>query len=146
MEEKYKFRNPNLVSLNILDDYLTEPFVNELLSKKGDVKANPNLGLNYINAIDSVMAKPFYTSSTLLKEVSSGDEDKVEEDEEFKEPKNEEIEKKIISKGKILLKRLIPLEEFLRQLKEFKKNANSFNPETNLIKKINTFRRIFATT
>ena len=133
MEEKYKFRNPNLVSLNILDDYLTEPFVNELLSKKGDVKANPNLGLNYINAIDSVMAKPFYTSSTLLKEVSGGDEDKVEEDEEFKEPKNEEIEKKIISKGKILLKRLIPLEEFLRQLKEFKKNANSFNPETSKV-------------
>ena len=68
------------------------------------------------------MAKPFYTSSTLLKEVSGQDEDKIEEDEEFKEPKNEETEKKIISKGKILLKRFIPLEEFLRQLKEFKKN------------------------
>ena len=79
------------------------------------------------------MAKPFYTSSTLLKEVSGQDEDKIEEDEEFKEPKNEETEKKIISKGKILLKRLIPLEEFLRQLKEFKKNANAFNPESSKV-------------
>ena len=133
MDGKYKFRNPNLINLNILDDYLTLPFVSELLSKKGDVKANPNLGLNYINAIDSVMAKPFYTSSTVLKELEGGEEDKIEEDEELKEPKSEEIEKKIISKGSILLKRLIPLEEFLRQVKEFKKNANSFNPETSKV-------------
>ena len=132
MGEKYKFRHPNLINLNILDDYLTQPFVSELLSKKGDVKANPNLGLNYINAIDSVMAKPFYTSSTVLKEVDGGD-DEIVEDEELKEPKSEEIEKKIISKGSVLLKRLIPLEEFLRQLKEFKKNANSFNPETSKV-------------
>ena len=132
MDEKYKFRNPNLINLNILDDYLTPPFVSELLSRKGDIKANPNLGLNYINAINSVMAKPFYTSSTVLKEVDGDDEEKVE-DEEMKEPKSEEIEKKIISKGSILLKRLIPLEEFLRQLKEFKKNANSFNPETSKV-------------
>jgi len=81
MEEKYKFRNPNLVSLNILDDYLTDNFVSELLSKKGDIKSNPNLGLNYINAIDSVMAKPFYTSSTVLKEVDGGDDEKVEDEE-----------------------------------------------------------------
>ena len=132
MDDKYKFRQPNLINLNILDDYLTPNFVSDLLSKKGDVKTNPNFGLNYINAIDSVMAKPFYTSSTVLKEVGGGDEEKVE-DEELKEPKNDEIEKKIISKGSILLKRLIPLEEFLRQVKEFKKNANSFNPETSKV-------------
>ena len=132
MGEKYKFRNPNLINLNILDDYLTQPFVNELLSKKGDVKANPNLGLDFINAIDSVMAKPFYSSSTVLKELD-GEDDEKGEDEELKEPKSEEIEKKIISKGSTLLKRLIPLEEFLRQLREFKKNANSFNPETSKV-------------
>ena len=129
MDGKYKFRSPNLINLNILDDYLTQPFVDELLSKKGDVKSNPNLELNYINAINSVMARPFYTSSTVLKEVDGGDEE-VNEDEELKEPKNDEIEKKITSKGSILLKRLIPLEEYLKQVKEFKKNANSFNPET----------------
>ena len=132
MDDKYKFRQPNLINLNILDDYLTQPFVSDLLSKKGDVKTNPNFGLNYINAINSVMARPFYSSSTVLKEVGGGEEEKVE-DEELKEPKNEEIEKKIISKGSILLKRLIPLEEFLRQVKEFKKNANSFNPETSKV-------------
>ena len=137
MDEKYKFRNPNLINLNILDDYLTQPFVNDLLTKKGDIKANPNFGLNYINAIDSVMAKPFYTSSTVLKEVKGGEEEKVDiEDEEMKEPKSEEIEKKIISKGSILLKRLIPLEEFLRQVNQFKKNASSFNPETSKVEDI----------
>ena len=27
MDGKYKFRSPNLINLNILDDYLTQPFV-----------------------------------------------------------------------------------------------------------------------
>ena len=64
MDEKYKFRYPNLINLNIYDDYLSPEFVSQYLSKKGDVKSNPNLGLNYVNAIDSVMAKPFYQSCT----------------------------------------------------------------------------------
>ena len=112
MNEKYKFRYPNLINLNIYDDYLSPEFVTQYLTKKGDVKSNPNLGLNYVNAIDSVMAKPFYQSCTLLKEVGTADELEKDEDEEQKEPKSEEVEKKIIGKGSNLLKRLIPLEEF----------------------------------
>ena len=133
MNEKYKFRYPNLINLNIYDDYLSPEFVSQYLSKKGDVKSNPNLGLNYVNAIDSVMAKPFYQSCTLLKEVGTADELEKDEDEEQKEPKSEEVEKKIIGKGSNLLKRLIPLEEFLRQVKEFKKNANSYNPDASKV-------------
>ena len=132
MDEKYKFRQPNLINLDILDDYLDPEFITQYLTKK-DTKLNPNLGLNYVSAIDAVMAKPFYTSSTLLKEVGTVDELEKEEDDEQKEPKNEEVEKKIISKGSVLLKRLIPLEEFLRQVKEFKKNANAFNPDASKV-------------
>ena len=131
MDDKYKFRYPNLISLNILDDYLNPEFVSSLILGKYNLKKNPNFGLNYVNAINSVMAKPFYTSSTLLKEADY-DDDKDEID-DTKEPKNEEIEKKIVVKGKTLLKRLIPIEEFLRQVKEFKKNANSYVPEANKV-------------
>ena len=134
MNDKYKFRYPNLINLNILDDYLTSDFVEKL--KKPDIKANPNLGLNYVSAIDSVMAKPFYQSSTVLKELTPSDELDKEEDDEQKEPKNDEVEKKIIGKGGILLKRLIPLDEFLKQVKEFKKNAGNFIPESSKVEDI----------
>ena len=92
MDDKYKFRYPNLISLNILDDYLNPEFVSSLILGKCNLKKNPNFGLNYVNAINSVMAKPFYTSSTLLKEADY-DDDKDEID-DTKEPKNEETEKK----------------------------------------------------
>ena len=64
---------------------------------------------------------------TLLKELGSDEENN--ENDIQREPKSEVTEKKIIEKGSILLKRLIPLEEYLRQVKEFKKNASNFNPE-----------------
>ncbi|MBP5693836.1 MAG: hypothetical protein J6X03_00025, partial [Bacilli bacterium] len=131
MEDKYKFRYPNLISLNVLDDYLTPEFVSLIILGKYNIKQNPNYGLNYVNAINSVMAKPFYTSSTVLQEADY-DEDK-DDIENAKEPKNEETERKIVVKGKVLLKRLIPLEEYLRQVKEFKKNANSYVPEANKV-------------
>ena len=38
MDNKYKFRQPNLINLNILDDYLDPNFVSPYLSKKPDVK------------------------------------------------------------------------------------------------------------
>ena len=136
MDDKYKFRHPNLINLNILDDYLTPFFVSQYLLKKPDIKSNPNLGLNFVKSIDSVMAKPFYTSSTLLKELGAVDENEKDENDDQKEPKNEEVEKKIIGKGSILLKRLIPMEEFLRQVKEFKKNANSFSPDASKVEDI----------
>ena len=131
MEDKYKFRYPNFISLNILDDYLIPEFVSYLILGKYNIKKNPNFGLNYVNAINSVMAKPFYPSSTILKEADY-DDDKDEED-DTKEPKNEETEKKITNKGSMLLKRLIPIEEFLRQVKEFKKNSNSYIQEANKV-------------
>ncbi len=81
MNDKYKFRYPNLINLNILDDYLTSDFVEKL--KKPDIKANPNLGLNYVSAIDSVMAKPFYQNSTLSKEVKPSDD--LEKEENYKQ-------------------------------------------------------------
>jgi hypothetical protein len=56
-----------------------------------NVKENPNYGLNYVNAIDSVMAKPFYPSSTVLKEADY-DDDK-EDVNDAKEPKDEETER-----------------------------------------------------
>ena len=132
MDDKYKYRNPNLVNLNILDDYLKPEFASQML-KKPDVKANPNFGLNYVNAIDSAMVKPFYTSSTVLKEVGGEDDLDKDEGDDQKEPRNEEVEKKIIGKGADLLKRLIPLEEYSKQVKEFKKNANSFSPDTSKV-------------
>ena len=133
MNNKYKFRNPNLINLNILDDYLTPEFVSEYLLKKPDSKQNPNLCINYVSAINSVMAKPFYKSSTLLKKSGNIEELEKDIDNDQKEPNDEELEKKIIKKGSALLKRLIPLEEFLRQVKEFRKNANAFDPDSNKV-------------
>ena len=92
MDDKYKFRHPNLISLNILDDYLTTEFVTQMILGKDSLKENPNFNLNYVNAINSVMAKPFYTSSTLLKEADY--EEEKEEIDDIKDPKNEETEKK----------------------------------------------------
>ena len=40
------------------------------------------------------MAKPFYTSSSLLKEVVTSEELEKDENEELKEPKNDDVEKK----------------------------------------------------
>ena len=68
MDDKYKFRYPNLISLSILDDYLNPEFVSTMLLGRGNLNQNPNYGLNYVDAINSVMAKPFYTSSTVLQE------------------------------------------------------------------------------
>ena len=132
MDVKFNYRNPNLVNLNILDDYLKPEFASQML-KRPDVKANPNFGLNYVKAIDSAMIKPFYTSSTLLKEVGAEDDFDKDEDNDQKEPKNEDVEKKIIGKGAELLKRLIPLEEYVQQIKVFKRNANNFNPDTSKV-------------
>ena len=130
MDNKYKFRYPSLISLNVLDEYLNPTFVSNMILKP-NVKENPNYGLNYVNAINSVMAKPFYTSSTVLKEADY--EDDKDEADDTKEPKNEETERKILVKGSMLLKRLIPMEVFLREVKEFKKNANSYLPEANRV-------------
>lgn len=93
MDDKYKFRYPNLISLSILDDYLNPEFVSTMLLGRGNLNQNPNYGLNYVDAINSVMAKPFYTSSTVLQEADY-DEDKDDDIEDSKEPKNEETEKK----------------------------------------------------
>ena len=54
MNDKYKFRYPNLISLNILDDYLTPEFVQYMILGKYNIKQNPNYGLNYVDAINSV--------------------------------------------------------------------------------------------
>jgi len=130
MDQKYKFRYPNLICLNMLDEYLNPTFVQTMLTNP-NVKENPNYGLNYVNAIDSVMAKPFYPSSTVLKEADyDDDKDDVND---TKEPKDEETERKILVKGSQLLKRLIPMETFLKEVKDFKKNANSFVPEASKV-------------
>ena len=61
------------------------------------------------------MAKPFYPSSTVLKEADyDDDKDDVND---TKEPKDEETEKKILVKGSQLLKRLIPMEVYLKEVK-----------------------------
>jgi len=134
MENKYKFRNPNLICLNILDEYLKPDFVSQIISKKIDANSNINLALNYVNAIDSVMAKPFYTSSVLTKKKDEGgDEMDKYEDDEQKEPKDEEVERQIIVKGSSLLKRLIPLDEYKDQVKDLKKIAKNFNPEASKV-------------
>jgi hypothetical protein len=114
----------------MLDEYLNPTFVRNMLTNP-NVKENPNYGLNYVNAIDSIMAKPFYPSSTVLKEADY-DDDK-EDVNDAKEPKDEETERKILLKGSQLLKRLIPMDTFLKEVKDFKKNANSFIPEANKI-------------
>ena len=77
----------------MLDEYLNPAFVQTMLTNP-NVKENPNYGLNYVSAIDSVMAKPFYPSSTVLKEADyDDDKDDVND---AKEPKDEETEKKIL--------------------------------------------------
>ena len=102
-----------------------------MITSKYNPKQNENYGLNYVSAIDSIMVKPQYPSSTVLKEADY-DEDKEGVD-DTKEPKNEETERKILVKGSMLLKRLIPMEAFLKEVKDFKKNANSYVPEANKV-------------
>ena len=133
MDEKYKFRSPKLINLNILDDYFEPQLEDIIITRRGASKKNQNVNLNYVSAIDAVMAKSFYQSSTLLKEVETVDELEKDEDDELKEPKNEEVEKEVINKGADLLKILIPREEYLKQLKEFKKNSISYNPDSSKV-------------
>ena len=123
MNKKPKFRYPNYINLKILSIYLSNEFINNLL-RNPDIKINPNYSLNYVDAINSVMIKGFYESSTVLKVVGINEEEKNEkkEEEEF----NEELEIKINNKGNDLLKKLIPIDEFLKQVKIFKNNASSF--------------------
>ena len=135
MNKKPKFRYPNYDNLKILDVYLTPDFVLQYLSK-ADPKINPNFALDYVKAIDSVMVRAFYETSTVLKVVGPKIEEDEEEEEFTKEPANEETERKITELGSQLLKRLIDLEEFLRQVKEFKSKAGSFKPGSSKVDEI----------
>ena len=119
MEKKPKFRAPNKTNLDILETYLTPEFLTEYF-KKPDPKVNPNFALNYVDAIDSVMVKAFYESSVPDEKKEEGTE---EEEEMFKEEYNEELEKEISEKGSILLKKVIDMKDFLKEVENFKKNA-----------------------
>ena len=67
-----------------------------------------------------------------MKEAEYNDEDKAHID-DSKGTKSEETERKIINKGSSLLKRLIPLESFQRQIDALKKVAGGYLPETNRV-------------
>ena len=56
MEEKPRYRSPNFENLKILDKYLTPEFVKQM-KENPDEKINPNLKLDYISPIVSVMSK-----------------------------------------------------------------------------------------
>ena len=119
MEKKPKFRAPNKTNLDILETYLTPDFLNQYF-KKPDPKVNPNFALNYIDAINSVMVKAFYDSSV-------PDEKKKEEEEEeetIKEEYNEQLEKEISEKGSCLLKKIIDMKDFLKEVENIKKKCS----------------------
>ncbi len=61
-------------------------------------KQNQNYTLNYVKSINSVMAKPFYVSSTKTWRRRLCEEDKEEVD-DSKELKNEETERKIVNEA-----------------------------------------------
>ena len=118
MEKKPKFRAPNKTNLDILETYLTPDFLNQYF-KKPDPKVNPNFALNYIDAINSVMVKAFYDSSV----PDEKKKDEEEEEETIKEEYNEQLEKEISEKGSCLLKKVIDMKDFLKEVENFKKNA-----------------------
>jgi hypothetical protein len=135
MEKKPKFRAPNKTNLDILETYLTPEFITAYF-KNPDPKVNPNFALNYVDAIDSVMVKAFYESSVPEEKKEEGTE---EEEEIFKEEYNEELEKEISEKGSILLKKVIDMKDFLKEVENFKKNApkvKTINGNPNDIKAI----------
>ena len=133
MNKKPKFRYPNYINLKILDIYLSNEFINNLL-RNPDIKINPNYTLNYVDAINSIMIKGFYESSTVLKIVGIDKEEKYEKEEE--EEFNEELEIKINNKGSNLLKKLIPIDEYLKQVKIFKNNSSSFKLNQSKVEEI----------
>lgn len=124
MIEKPKFRSPNLTNLNILDGFLTQKMVSDYQSKIKNPKAN-QLGVDYVDAINSVMANQKADSH----EKQDESMDDILGDSEELEPKNDETEKKIIEKGSELLKRLIPVNEFIKESNELKNLSSKFNPD-----------------
>ena len=141
MIKKPKFRYPNLINLRILDNYLTQEFIQKLHIKKNkkDIKNkenendnneeldnNPNYNLDYVFAICSVMVKGFYEISDQDKEKKNINENKYIND--FKEEKNKETEKKILIEGGKLLKKLISPEEFLEKVNLLKKLVKDYTP------------------
>ena len=124
MIEKPRFRGPNLTSLNILDDFLTPNMVKDYQMNIKNPKGNA-LGVDYVDAIDSVMANQSINIGNNLDESF----DDLHGDAGELEPKNDETEKKIIEKGSELLKKLIPMQEFLKEVKDFKGLSASFNPD-----------------
>ena len=141
MIKKPKFRYPNLINLRILDNYLTQEFIQKLHIKKNkkDIKNkenendnneeldnNPNYNLDYVFAICSVMVKGLYEISDQDKEKKNINENKYIND--FKEEKNKEIEKKILIEGGKLLKKLISPEEFLEKVNLLKKLVKDYIP------------------
>ena len=133
MNKKPKFRYPNYINLKILDIYLTQDFINGLMNNP-DPKINPNYSLNFIDAINSVMIKAFYESSTVLKVLGTNEEEKHENEE--KEEYNENLEIKITNKGCDLLKKLISDESYLKKVKKFKHHASTFKINQSKVEEI----------
>ena len=91
MIKKPKFRYPNLINLRILDNYLTQEFIQKLHIKKNkkdiknkenendnneEIDNNPNYNLDYVFAICSVMVKGLYEISDQDKEKKNINENK----------------------------------------------------------------------
>ena len=55
--EKPEFREPNLINLNILDEFLTPQFLSEYNAKKPAASnKNPALGLSFIGPINNILS------------------------------------------------------------------------------------------
>ena len=106
MVKKKEFRYPCLISMKLLDMYLTPDYVTNYI-KNNDPNKYPTHSINYVNCIVNVMSEQIN-----LKDNS----------------KNVQIENEINDLGSVLLKRLIDALEFKNILKKFRDNSDKFDP------------------
>lgn len=89
-----------------------------------NVKENSNYGLNYVSAIDSVIEKHLYPSSTVLKQADyDDDKDDVND---AKERKNEKNENKILLQNYFIKHKLLSCIRYYMNLIQYKLIAKKF--------------------
>ncbi len=119
MLTKHKYRYPSLISMKIVDMFLTPEFLSVYL-KTPDANNKKTHAVNYVNCVVSVMTDSFYVPSTMLKVVAPstvGSGNEVVDD---------NVENEINELGTKMLSRLIDMLAFKTLTKAFKEQAESF--------------------
>ena len=121
MINKFKYRSPNKINLDILNNFFTQEFLSEYLKQNNKSNEKNIYNINYTEAINNVMSGKNYVPLHKKKD------DEENEDEIIKEIYDENLENEILTLGSELLKKVINMKDFLKEVQIFKNNVSKIS-------------------